>query len=45
MKNRDYRILEWLLNKENSTYSELSQAFNVSERSIRLSLDEIHPLC
>ena len=41
MKNRDYRILEWLLNKENSTYSELSQAFNVSERSIRLSLDEI----
>lgn len=41
MKSRDYRILEWLLNKEASTYSELSRAFNVSERSIRLSLDEI----
>lgn len=41
MKSRDYRILEWLMNKEASTYSELSQVFNVSERSIRLSLDEI----
>ncbi|CAI3410015.1 hypothetical protein CIRMBP1314_01073 [Enterococcus cecorum] len=41
MKSRDYRILEWLLNKEASTYSELSRAFNVSEQSIRLSLDEI----